>query len=220
VFARASPSRSSGSRRAPTNLRASGTSSLELRSSSETLPDAPATISRHRSDDQWVTGSSLEVPCPFSVYHPVSRHIDPVPTESPSLRDLSQVLEGLILTELRGLVSCHIRSWGFRSPRLSPANGLPRARHSRIPSRRFPQPVSRPHRSTYEVRLAPRPQGFSSRGSPSSSGRVFHLPKARCLLELSCRPCGSTRRVGDIRSLRPRAVTRSSLPDFVWPIRP
>jgi hypothetical protein len=105
----------------------------------------------------------------------------PVPPGTPSLRGLFQTLEGLILTEPRGLVPCHKRSWGFCSPRLSPPADLLRARHSKIPSRRFPSPSE-------ELPGAP-PGRCIPRQSVASDG-VFHPTSARCLHELSSRLYG------------------------------
>lgn len=62
----------------------------------------------------------------------------PGSTRTPSPFNLSQVLGGLILVQLRGPVSCRCRSWGFhRSSRLFPAAQLYEPRRLAIPSRRF-----------------------------------------------------------------------------------
>lgn len=58
-------------------------------------------------------------------------------TQTPSLFDLSQILEGFILAELCRLVSSCCRSWGSTPSELFPADQLCQARHLVIPSRRF-----------------------------------------------------------------------------------
>jgi hypothetical protein len=107
--------------------------------------------------------------------------IVPVPPETPSLLGLSQTLEGLILTEPRGLVPCHKRSWGSRSSGLFPTADLLRIRHPKTPSRRFPG-------HSEELPTAP-PGVYILRQSVASSG-VLHPPSTRCPLELSDRLCG------------------------------
>jgi hypothetical protein len=58
-------------------------------------------------------------------------------TRTPSLYDLSQVLEGLILAELCRLVSSCCRSWGSSPSELFPADQLCQVHHPVIPSQRF-----------------------------------------------------------------------------------
>lgn len=58
-------------------------------------------------------------------------------TRTPSLYDLSQVLEGFILAELCRFISSCCRSWGSSPPELFPADQLCQVHHLVIPSRRF-----------------------------------------------------------------------------------
>jgi hypothetical protein len=75
-----------------------------------------------------------------------------------SLFGLSQTLEGLILANVRDLISCHCRSWGSYPSELFPAPELYQARHLAIPSQRLTNfPLK-------ENRL--RPQGLLSRCDP------------------------------------------------------
>jgi hypothetical protein len=87
-------------------------------------------------------GSSPEVSRPFSGHKFGESAYRPVPPGTPSLFDLSQVLEGFVLAEPRRLVSSCCRSWGSSPSELFPADELSQAHHLAIPSRRFvPRPV-------------------------------------------------------------------------------
>jgi hypothetical protein len=76
--------------------------------SSET-PMGAARLVHDRAEASIVdgSGSSLEVSRPFSVLESADRLIVPVPPGTPSLHDVSHVLEGFVPAHPRGLVSCH-----------------------------------------------------------------------------------------------------------------
>jgi hypothetical protein len=57
--------------------------------------------------------SSHGVLRPYDERESTSRQINPVPPEQPSPYGLSQTLEGLILIDPCGLVSCRCRPWGW-----------------------------------------------------------------------------------------------------------
>jgi hypothetical protein len=81
--------------------------------------------------------SSHEVSCPFSGRQLGESALVRFHAERLSLPGVSHALEGLILTEPCGLVSCRCRSWGSAPSELFPAGELLRARHPAIPSRCF-----------------------------------------------------------------------------------
>jgi hypothetical protein len=76
--------------------------------SSETpLGAARLVRDRRRSDISDGSGSSHEVSRPFSVRGSADRLFVPVPPGTPSLHDVSHVLEGFVPAHPCGLVSCH-----------------------------------------------------------------------------------------------------------------
>ena len=122
---------------------------------------------------------------PTAYSRTVSRHNASVPPDAPSLRGLSQTLEGLILTEPCGLVSCHIRSWGFAPQGFSlpqtPPGSSPFGTLSTFPSPPHPRPKPRLRR-----RVAP-PGLCIPRQSVTTLG-IFRPRMARYLLELFIPP--------------------------------
>lgn len=137
-----------------------------------------------RCPDSWRCGkphhparsSSHEVLRPSSGHHCANRQL-PGSTRTPSPYDFSQVLEGLILAQLCGLVACRCRSWGFSAPQgFSPPHdstalvrrrsppGVPCFRRSRAPSG-----VSVMRRSV------PAQRSIASVGRPMPSRASFRL---------------------------------------------
>jgi hypothetical protein len=187
VLPEGSPLGFSGPRLPPSRSHVSGSSSHELPASfrdplgHDPRDRSPTTSTEAQAVETTGTGvPPMRFPAP-PAHEPGESVIVPVPPGTPSLHGLSQTLEGFILTEPRGLVPCHRRSWGFHSSGRSPAADLLRARRSKIPSRRFPG-------HSEELPTAP-PGPFIPRQSVASSG-VLHPPATRCPLELSVHLCG------------------------------
>jgi hypothetical protein len=106
----------------------------------------------------------------------------PVPSEQPSLLDLSQVLEGLIPAVPCGLVSCHWRSWGSPFRVFPSSETLPGSSPGDTLSTFLFFRRSRPE-SVLSQKL--RPQGFVSRWSPFRAGEYCILDAVVTLLGFS-----------------------------------
>jgi hypothetical protein len=115
----------------------------------------------------------------------------------------------LILTEPRGLVPCHRRSWGFCSPGLSPPTDLLRVRHPKIPSRRSPMGSDDPRnfrasgrapRALHPVAVRCLQRGIAPTGDPVPS-RAFSPPRRHLANRLGTRAQeAEPRGLGPIRS--------------------
>jgi len=90
--------------------------------------------SSRRRTDKWPVELLPWGFLPLQRYHSANR-LSSGSTRTPSLFDLSQVLEGFILAERCKLVSSCCRSWGSSPSELFPADKLSQARRLAIPSR-------------------------------------------------------------------------------------
>lgn len=127
--------RSSGSRR-PRLLSKAVHPLTGFDPSSETPSSAALFLFRRRTVDSCIRAPPMRFFAPSAVVRSANRLLSGS-TQTPSLFDLSQVLEGFILAKRCRLVSSCCRSWGSSPSELFPTARLCRARHPVIPSRRF-----------------------------------------------------------------------------------
>jgi len=103
----------------------------------------------------------------------------PVPSRAPSLFDLSQVLEGFLLTGSCGPISCRCRSWGSALQSLTPTGELFWIRHPAIPSRCFsgsPKRSGRTPRGFRRPAIRIRTRSIASEVGPMLSWAFTSLP--------------------------------------------
>lgn len=112
---------------------------------------------------------------PCDVRRSMSRQISPVPPGQPSLCGLSQTLEGLILIDPCGLVSCRCRPWGSNVLQsVSPLDGS-----TGLVTQRNPPDVLLQMPKQQE----PRPQGILPSSDPFPSAEYCILEWADALLD-------------------------------------
>ena len=165
----------------------------------------PKSTSRgSRTEVRSPIGSSHEVLRPSNATSSSGRHIVQLPHRTPSLRGLSQTLEGLIPDQPDGLVSYRLRSWGSAPFKAFPSGSTtPELVAREFPSQRFSSgfvatsklmlttslgrvlralslPESVPPRGVLQPRLGRcspglfRLRGYRSRLEPSLNGSSAH----------------------------------------------